>query len=521
MTVVMPLPAPAKLTRLMLLIGALGLLAVSAPGSAWAATPLQCAQTAQSATPGVPSVGNPCWVDAPYPFGADGNTPGPGTTACGPIETYGPGWSGDENLGGISGNPPCYLQVTSMAFRSWNRGLAATGQPPISTYTGSTPFGVWLYNGTDWYPDPSFPGSGVCPGSRILWAGKLDYWLIGSSFTNPSTAGQTLCRFDGVNLVWEPFKIPPATIAKLPVNSSGLHLGGVNAGVCYAWNNCWFSGVDGIQVHWDGQGLTDVSTGPGLSPWLLGDVTASTGGVDPSGNAFGLAVTDTYNAPVGEGGGSLPAQPDGSPPPQLYGSQGGAFTPLSSTPPAVANPLTTNLVAVASDPSGDVWLAGDPANAAQHTPGQPAPLMPLAESGAAATCAGYGVNTFTFVPVGSAAINDSYGWNALAVFPNDGSALAGATYTPAGAIMPEPAIVHAVCGQPPALTTFTIPDPTGVQTALPSVAADAAANPAIGAISASASNDGWAATGTGFFFNADGVGGALRRRPAPGCTGGQ
>src|SRR5262249_19019395 len=100
-----------------------------------------------------PSAGKPCWVNVdPYPFGASGT---PIAGGCGNVSTN------------------C-LQVTSLAFRAWNRGLAATNAD-----LGSTPFRLWLYNGTRWYPDPTYPGPGPCPGGVVLWAGKLDYWLIG------------------------------------------------------------------------------------------------------------------------------------------------------------------------------------------------------------------------------------------------------------------------------------------------------------------------------------------------------
>src|SRR5271163_2347528 len=63
------------------------------------------------------TTGDPCWTDVtPYPFGSDGL----------PVDT-----SDDNPLSMCAPNTlgaqlSCYLEVTSLAFRSWNYGLAAT-----------------------------------------------------------------------------------------------------------------------------------------------------------------------------------------------------------------------------------------------------------------------------------------------------------------------------------------------------------------------------------------------------------
>ena len=62
----------------------------------------------------------------------------------------------------------CYETVTSMAFRSSIRGLAATA-PQVDG--SNNPYGVWLFNGTRSFPDPTFPGNGACAGSTVVWAG--------------------------------------------------------------------------------------------------------------------------------------------------------------------------------------------------------------------------------------------------------------------------------------------------------------------------------------------------------------
>ena len=71
-----------------------------------------------TAPPAGPSPGSPCWVDVnPYPFGSEGI---PVETSAQPAQTCSQAFKGE---------PPgsqCALTVTSMAFRAWNRGLAAT-----------------------------------------------------------------------------------------------------------------------------------------------------------------------------------------------------------------------------------------------------------------------------------------------------------------------------------------------------------------------------------------------------------
>src|SRR5262249_12597530 len=150
-------------------------------------------------------------------------------------------------------NSDCYLAVSSLSFRSWNRGLARTFG--IGT---SNSFGVWRWNGTRWYPDATFPGNRSCPGASVVWAGKLDYWLIGAS---SSWAG--LCRFDGLNFLWQPLPLPSATVVRgKAIDASSGHTtgtSGITSGACSAWNDCWFFGTYGTVVHWDGKVLSDKS----------------------------------------------------------------------------------------------------------------------------------------------------------------------------------------------------------------------------------------------------------------------
>lgn len=438
-----------------------------------------------------PTPGHPCWVDVtPYPFGYDGNFVDPSSGECGPVSPFGAGWLGDFQEGGFNENPPCDLQVSSMAFRAWNRGLAAVqiiNQLSSGTgYSLTNAFGVWLYNGSNWYPDPSFPGSNACPGSIVLWAGKLDYWLIGSNGNYPN-AEQTLCRFDGVNLEWDEFKLPSATLAELPANQAGNSLGGVTSGICYAWNNCWFFGTDGVQVHWDGTQLSNVPIGAAQFPWLEGNFTSAAGGTDASGNEFGVAVTAAESGYPGSvsGESGIAKQPDGDSAPQVFDSSGGSLSPTAAPVPGQKGPtLATSLTDVASDSNGDVWVAGSPA----AITGTYAQLYPMTEDGTAEPCAGYGPATF------SASL---YDWTGLAVFPYNGSALVGTAYNSPADGVTEPAVVSAACGQVPSVTTFQIPDPTNPdQAAATPVPADSGAfGPTV--VAALADNDAWASTGYG------------------------
>ena len=408
------------------------------------------------AQPPAPAAGQPCWTDtSPYPFGADGNPYTPGSSV-------GP------------------LQVQSLAFRAWNRGLAA-----VQALNG-VPYTVWLFNGTRWYPDATFPGPSACSGQTILWAGKLDYWLIGGQ-SNAAAGTSGVCRFDGVNFQWEPQAIPAASLARAPSGFSFV----LHSGACYAWNDCWFFGDYGVVDHWDGQSLTDASPGLGSSPWLAGRYTAAAGGLDAAGNPFGLAVTEPS---AKDGGSTLPAQPDGAPAPQIYSSTGGAFSPLAQNPLVASggsSALATDLVAVAADAKGGGWVAGDPVGVRPHassveppTPAGPSPLFPVSAGAEPPSCGGYGTGDFTFDPGAS---QPAYLWQTVSMFP-DGAALAGGQYGPDGSDPNgprDPVLVTARCGQPPVTLRFRDPN-------APSAPADL--NGYVTAVTANAGNDAWAAT---------------------------
>lgn len=132
-------------------LGALAISAFSAPGAA-ASAPVSCAGATTTTTPasGAPTTktinaGEPpptgapdgaCWMDVePYPFGAEGEPVKVNSPNC-PFQA-----GSTEEVG-------CYLTVTSLAFRAWNRGLAAASEQTQTPENGSShpnPYGVWIF----------------------------------------------------------------------------------------------------------------------------------------------------------------------------------------------------------------------------------------------------------------------------------------------------------------------------------------------------------------------------------------
>jgi len=457
-----------------------------------------------SIAPGSPQ-GGTCWVEQPYPFGIGSNGE--------PVE------------------PPAtaqsYLSVTSMAFRAWNRGLAAVTQ---AGNEGEDPYGVWVFNGVRWYPSPGFPGKKLCGGHTIVWAGQKDYWLIGGE---PNREGKwaDLCRFDGVSLEWEYLPIPEATmqhVAQVYDGTESFKSGTIDSAACMAWNNCWFFGTYGTVVHWEGHFLTDASPNPSERT-LQGEYTDAVAREGPAGEPFGLAVAATAERYEGEKE-SVPLEPSGPPPVQLYGSSGAPFSPLPFTPPSEAqhgDQYRTDLVAVDLDAAGQGWVAGNPAALrlkeregsvpSGHDPAppstrpfnppnapQPSPLVPISTSGAAPTCPGPETNRFTYTPTsGATEPAGAFLWSTIGVVPGSGEALAGGRMRRApasagpgpneGAAVGEPVIARASCAGTTAVTRFRIKDPTS-----PGHEAPADSQGSVTAIAVNAPNDAWAATSEGF-----------------------
>jgi hypothetical protein len=394
----------------------------------------------------------PCWVDVkPYPFGS---FTGPsGIEEAGPVDVESKQWLAEHPqcvrfgiVPGSNGNRApengCYLTVTSMAFRSWNRGLAATypSQGLSPTAAEKNPYGVWTYNGEQWSPDPTFPGRKTCPGHTIVWAGKLDYWLIGG----PSDISWSrLCRYNGLEHEWEPFSVPKATLQRVTpptipgraaggarsaasiVPNLGHRLGGITSGACLAWNDCWFFGTYGAVVYWNGQALVDSSPAR-TERWLNGEYLDAAASEDPLGSPFAMAVSSTgERAPTERESELITAQRNGEPPPELFRSVNGAFSlgaiggfssALPFVPPTQEqahdggsgwdDPFRTDLVAVGLDPAGQGWVAGNPAGLRsdlfqaqscepictatdrgfETSQPQRSPLIPVSSAGEKATC---------------------------------------------------------------------------------------------------------------------------------------
>jgi hypothetical protein len=396
------------------------------------------------------------WIDVtPYPFGFDGNPVG-SNPQCEDVQ---------------SSTTNCYLSVESMAFRAWNRGVAVVYAKDSLNHP--TPYGVWRYNGVRWYPDPTFPGQvsssgspGECPGNTILWAGKLDLWLVGSvgtlSWTTP------LCRFDGVTDEWEQISVPASAVAEALQNNTAatnpILPNGITSGACFAWNDCSFFGSDGVVLHWDGQSLSAVSTGPGVGvgPWLAADyadaaeVTTAAG---PRAVAVGAPSTVVRTSP------------DGLPDPDLLWSTGESFVP------SVVSVSGSTPVAVSVNSAGAAWVADVPSGA--ETADQ---LAPISLTGAESPCPDQDLPPDAFagdIPTGT-----SYQFDALGALP-DGGVVAGGTNGF------DPVTVQASCDTSPAITEFpAVPDGN------------------ITAIAAPADNRVWAATGIS--VNPDGSNGPPR-----------
>jgi hypothetical protein len=508
--------AAVRKTCLVCAVGAVAVLA--AASSSWAARAAveaggqACAGVPDGSTQTSPSPGAPCWVAVdPYPFGTDGNPVDPTSPNC------------THSL------QSCYLIATSMAFRAWNRGLAATttgtSLNPSPTSPAKNPFGVWLFNGSRWYPDPTFPGAGVCQGNTVLWAGKLDYWLIGTG----QNGWAPLCRFDGADFYWEPLPMPLGTVLRLgnPVTGQLPIHGGITSGSCLSWDNCWFFGTEGTVLHWDGNALTDVSPDP-PGTWAGTTFTGSQLNAGASGAPVGLATVGTsYVFDLSAG---IPLPTRAALGTQLFGFDGttpdgrrlaGSVLPPNTylAPPAAVaadqagDPFGTDPVAASLDPSGRGWLAANPAawqvgngipflrpdlTARERSPLLPVSTGPGSSTGPDSSCPSWytedGLDRFphTYAP---GTLPGSTLWTSISTFPGGVSALAGGQTVSTlsdGTTATEPVLVQASCNGTTTVTHFRVPPSAGSTTAAP-------ADPGgwVEAVAANAPNDGWAATSDG------------------------
>jgi hypothetical protein len=464
--------------------------ALATPGLATAAGATArnaiCAATRDAPQPAAPVAGSPCWVEIqPYPFGVDGEPVDPTKPPC--IGLLGP----------PDVSASCYLTVTSLAFRAWNRGLAAT----VASAPGN-PFRVWLYNGSRWFPDPTFPGTGVCGGTTVFWAGKLDYWLVGGFASR-------ICRFDGSAFSWEPLTLPALTLARITRGDGTLLPGRFHGGACSAWNDCEIFGDDGVRLHWDGTQLSDDSSDP-QKPWLGAAVTAAVSEPGPAGAEVGLAVTASGATP----GAPSPtaAAPDGSTPWQTLSLAAGLWLPLPFDLSSLAvpgDPAPVDLAAVDLGLDGRGWVAGNPAGR-EVGAREPAPVLPIALDGTSGGCSGPPAGVLSFRSEPAATTSDDYVWSSLAVLqPSGDQAFVGgsARLVPRGTPVrnqdpvSEPVIVHVRCDGSYDVTAFGVHDPTitlghcSTPCIGPLVPADRTGS--VSALAASAANAGWAATTLG------------------------
>lgn len=383
-----------------------------------------------------------------------------------------------------------------MAFRSWNHGLAATFpetliHDSVSSFGSraeKNPYGVWIFedtpeSGPQWFPDPTFPGRKVCPGHTIVWAGKLDYWLVGG----PSDKSWSrLCRFDGATGQWQPFSVPAATMRRVtppvipptpapsstaavsrlsePVMNRVPKPGGITSAACLAWWDCWFFGTYGVIVHWNGSVLSDASPSAG-ERWLDGEYLAAATSEDPLGIPFAAAVGGTaeYSAETKSQRELIPARPSapGAPataPPQLFrsldweffdsligGSSALPFSPPTNPqvdPAGWEDPYRTDLVAVGFNEAGQGWVAGNPAghrtswacSTKEETCQLPAnreiagaqalaPLVPVSTFGAEQKCTAgeFAPEKLTYSRVIPPKEPTSFLWSSLAVVPEVGA----------------------------------------------------------------------------------------------------
>jgi hypothetical protein len=473
-----------------------------------------------------PAPDSPCWEEVPYPFvseGREGNVVShPSNLDCPETEKKG---------------EPCDLTVTSLAFRSWNRGLAATRELGAARERTD----IWTYNGEGWRRDPTFASQREnCLGQKILWAGKLDYWLVGGSSSlgsNGRVKWSNPCRFDGQTLEWGPVPVPSAALEHASqTNSEGkqeLRRGGITSGACFAWNNCWFFGSYATVLHWSEEpcpGQTKATLElcyvplSSLQGRALGEVTAAAARTGPGGETAGFAVASTT-----EGGeaGPLQRQPGGEAPIQILTSLGAVFSPLSVTLPTTPqeqDPFRTDLVAVDTDAAGQAWVAGNPAELrpelrqsepplapprrafASDAP-QPAPLLSVAGGALSGECSDPPAATlFTYTPVVAATQEAAPGraagaflWSSISVITTQNEALAGGEMrrppaevgpAPGEDAVGEPVIAQVGCGGVATLTRFR----AGGQHSPPVDRAGA-----VTAIAASARNDAWAAMSYGQF----------------------
>ncbi len=527
---------------LALCTGAVGLLPGTAhPSPALATTTSSggegapaCARVVTTTISGTaPVAGSPCWVQESYPFVSEGlegegrSTRAPSKEPC--------------NIA-LKNEETCYQTVTSMAFKGWDNGRAVTSEGP------GNPKMVWRYAAGHWSPDSAFLAQrSNCTGEKIISAGGGDYWLIDATPKLPGQPWPSLCRFDRESGEWGEVPIPASTKERLEYvktetregvvvhEERKTRVGAITSGACFAWNDCWFFGSYGVVLHWSEveeavPALREAST-PALYGLISGgEFLAAAASEGPAGEEFGLAVGG-----ISEGGTTatgaeerIPLQgvQGGEPPAQLYSSIGGAFSPVAFNPPTVAqpeSPYDTKLVAVAVDPAGQGWVAGQPALEPKAAAVVPAPLVPVTDAGAASGCERPPL--FSAVAkgapapaAGAASPAGSFSWTSLGEVPSTGEAIAGGEMRrtqaetvagdPSEDTHGEPVIAQASCSGTTTLTRFRANElalgGTETQHSAPADReGELSGEGTVSAVAAIAPNDAWAATGFGTFASGE------------------
>jgi hypothetical protein len=176
----------------------------------------------------------------------------------------------------------------------------------------------------------------------------------------------------------------------------------------------------------------------------------------------------------------------------LYGSRGGAFSPLLAPPFGEG----TDLMGGDFDAAEQGWVAGNPAGLRlRETAGgdplplsspAPSPLVAVSASGASTGCKAPTPN-FEYRKPGAPDPAGSFLWSSISVVPSSGEALAGGNMRQLDPLYGEPVIAEVGCNGTGTLTRFRVPGS--------SVPADRGGS--VTAIAANATNDAWAATSNG------------------------
>lgn len=161
-------------------------------------------------------------------------------------------WHSEQPVAAGIGVPVSLGKVGGMAFWSPNKGVLVTGG------IGTTPPGVYAYDGSGWYLY-----STVCAGRQgggIAISGPDEFWTIadygehqeGINGAESAESDRTLCHFANGEVV--------ASYAEPAASPDAFEE--MSAAACEGPTNCWFGGVaapqsapnqDPFHLHWNGE----------------------------------------------------------------------------------------------------------------------------------------------------------------------------------------------------------------------------------------------------------------------------